>query len=150
MLQEKIEYLISKFYFKYSIPIVMTFLSVYFWVAFLNSNSFKIIGLIINIAGLIFWWSAKLTLSANWGVGFGKPKIKQLVTHGIYSKISHPMYWGIILTLTGLAFLNTKIWFTTACLLIIIYFIYRMIIENNYLSKQLGEKYKNYKRKTWI
>ncbi len=128
----------------------MTVVSVYFWINFLDSDLLKIIGVAINITGLIVWWIAKITLAKNWGVGFGNPKIKQLVTHGIYSKIRHPMYWGINLTFVGLIFIYPKFWFLVLSALIILYFFYRMKIENSYLLKELGDEYRNYKRKTWI
>ncbi|MFA6301379.1 MAG: isoprenylcysteine carboxylmethyltransferase family protein [Candidatus Paceibacterota bacterium] len=150
MIQEKIEkYFAKRYYLKYSIPTLLTLFSIYFWITFFNFNFIKIVGIVINIVGLTVWWLAKLTLAKNWGVGFGKPKIKQLVTHGIYSKILHPMYWGINLTLVGLVLLYPKIWFSIINLLIIFYFFYRMKIEDSYLSEKLGEKYQNYKGKTW-
>ncbi|HPW34541.1 MAG TPA: isoprenylcysteine carboxylmethyltransferase family protein [Candidatus Paceibacterota bacterium] len=90
------------------------------------------------------------TRAKNWGVGFGNPKIKQLVTHGIYSKVCHPMYWGINLTFVELIFIYSKFWFLVLSVLIIFYFFYRMKIENSYLLKELGDEYRNYKRKTWI
>ncbi|MCX6796490.1 MAG: isoprenylcysteine carboxylmethyltransferase family protein, partial [Candidatus Falkowbacteria bacterium] len=104
----------------------------------------------INIAGLIIWWSAKLTLSENWNAGYGKPKIKQLVTRGIYLKIRHPLYWGINLTLMGLVLMYPKVWFLIINFLIIVYFFHRMHVENNYLTEKLGKEYRDYKRKTWI
>jgi len=110
----------------------------------------KFVGIAINITGLILWWSARLTLSKNWSTGFGKPKINQLVTHGIYSKICHPIYWGMNLTLTGLILIYPKYWFLVLGVLIIVYFFYRMKIENDYLSEKLGEEYRDYKRKTWF
>jgi len=83
-------------------------------------------------------------------VGFGKPKIDKLVTHGIYSKILHPMYWGVNLTFVGLVLLYPKPWFILLCLFIILYFFYRMRIETSYLSEKLGEEYQKHKKETWI
>jgi len=147
---EKSEYFIKRYRLEHLVPLVLTILSVYFWVTFLNNDLLKIVGITINIVGLIIWWFAKLTLSENWAAGYGKPKIKQLVTHGIYSKIRHPLYWGINLTLTGLTLLYLKVWFIIISLLIIIYFFHRMYIEDNYLLEKLGKEYQDYKEKTWI
>jgi protein-S-isoprenylcysteine O-methyltransferase Ste14 len=150
MKQETIEHLIKKFHLEYSISGILTIISIYFWVTSLNYDFLKIIGVAINIAGLIIWWSGRLTLAKNWDTGFGRPKIKQLVTHGIYSKIGHPIYWGINLTLIGLIMLYPEFWFALISLLIIAYFFYRMKEESRYLSEKLGEEYTNYERKTWI
>ena len=135
---------------EYSISGALTIVSIYFWITFLNYNFLKIVGIAINIAGLVMWWSARMTLAENWDTGFGRPKIRQLVTHSIYSKICHPIYLGIILTLTGLVLIYPKIWFLMICLLAIIYFFYRMKTESKYLSEKLGEEYQNYKGKTWF
>ena len=150
MNQEKIERLIKIFHLKDSILIALTTVSIYFWLNFFYSDLWKNVGMVTNIVGLLTWWTAKLTLAKNWNVGFGKPKINKLVTHGIYSKIRHPMYWGINFTLTGLILLYLNGWFVALCLLTIIYFFNRMRVENDYLSKELGEEYKNYKDRTWI
>lgn len=148
--QEKIERLFKTPFFKYFLPVSLTVISAYFWVNFIEINFIKIIGLTINMLGLIMWWTGKLTLAQNWNVGFGKPKLSQLVTHGIYSKVRHPMYWGINLTLVGLALIYPKIWFIVISLIVIFYFIFRMKRENKYLMETLGEEYQNYKNKTWI
>ncbi|MFA6136365.1 MAG: isoprenylcysteine carboxylmethyltransferase family protein [Candidatus Paceibacterota bacterium] len=150
MQEEKIENFIKKYHLRHFISIALTLISIYFWVNFLDWNLWEIVGAIINIIGLAVWWLAKLTLSKNWGMGFGKPQIKQLVTHGIYSKIRHPMYCGINLTLIGLILLYPKIWFIIISLLVIIYFLYRMRAENKYLSEKLGDEYRNYVKKTWF
>lgn len=150
MIQEKIEHLFIRPHLKYSIPVILTIISIYFWITFFNNGLLYIIGVAINITGFVTWWVAKVTLDKNWGVGFGKPQIKQLVTRGIYSKLCHPMYWGINLTLIGLVLLYPEFWFLILSILIIVYFFYRMRAEDKYLLEKLGEEYRNYKRKTWI
>jgi len=128
----------------------MSVISVYLWVNFLEPDLLKITGLAVNLLGLIMWWTGKLTLAKNWNVGFGKPKITKLVTHGIYSKIRHPMYWGINLTFIGLTLIYSEIWFMVLSTIIIIYFFVRMRRENKYLLATIGKEYQNYKRNTWI
>jgi len=150
MKDEKQGYFIKRYQLEHLVPLALTILSIYFWIIFINHSLLKIIGMGINIIGLIIWWSAKLTLGENWDAGYGKPKIKRLVTHGIYSKIRHPLYWGINLTLIGLIPLYPRFWFSIISLLIIIYFFYRMMAEDDYLLEKLGEEYRNYKRETWI
>lgn len=144
------EHLFKTSFFKYFLPVLLTFISAYFWVNFVKFNLVKIIGIIINLLGLILWWAGKLTLAQNWNIGFGKPKVSQLVTYGIYSKIRHPMYWGINLTFVGLTLIYPKIWFAVISLIVIVYFSFRMKRETKYLLETLGGEYQNYKNKTWI
>lgn len=141
---------IKRYQLEHLVPLALTILSISFWITFFSYDFLKIIGALINIVGLIVWWSAKLTLAENWDAGYGKPKIKRLITHGIYSKIRHPLYWGINITLIGLFILYPKVWFVVISLVIIIYFFHRMHTENAYLSEKLGEEYRDYKKKTWF
>jgi protein-S-isoprenylcysteine O-methyltransferase Ste14 len=150
MKEEKQKYFIKRYQLEHLVPLALTILSAYFWVTFLDYDLIRILGMIINIVGLIIWWSAKITLGENWDAGYGKPKIKQFVTRGVYSKIRHPLYWGINLTLLGLILLYTKVWFLIISLLIIVFFFYRMRVEDKYLLEKLGEEYRNHKVKTWI
>jgi protein-S-isoprenylcysteine O-methyltransferase Ste14 len=150
MERKKADFIIKRYQLEHLVPLALTILSIYFWINFLQQNSLEVLGLVLNVIGLIIWWSAKLTLAENWDAGYGKPKIKKLVIEGIYSKICHPLYWGINLTLLGLAIMHPKNWFIIIILLIVIYFFRRMNIEDKYLLKKLGKKYQEYKRKTWI
>ncbi len=148
--QRKIGQLFKVPFFKYFLAVLMSIVSVYIWVNSFEFNFLKIFGLVINIAGLIVWWAGKLTLAQNWNSGFVKPAITKLVTRGVYSKIRHPMYWGINLTFVGLVFMFPKVWFVVLSILVIIYFLFRMRQENMYLRDSLGGEYRNYERNTWI
>jgi len=150
MKRKKSDFIIKRYKLEHLVPFVITIISVYFWFNYLDQTLLKVVGLVMNVLGLFIWWSAKITLGENWNAGYGKPRLKKLVTNGIYSKICHPLYWGINLTLIGIAFEYQKIWFIIIILLIVIYFFWRMRIEDRYLIKELGRKYPDYKKKTWF
>ena len=75
---------------------------------------------------------------------------QELVTTGIYSKLRHPMYVGIIIFHIGLplifksfiALVSTVLW----AVIILAWTVY----EERNLVRQFGEKYNEYKRKTWF
>ncbi|MFH0936071.1 MAG: methyltransferase [Candidatus Woesearchaeota archaeon] len=150
MKRKKADFFIKRYQLEHLVPLALTTLSIYFWFVYFEQILIKFIGLIVNITGLIVWWSAKITIGENWNAGYGQPKLKKLVTYGIYSKICHPMYWGINLTLIGLSLIHQKIWLILITLIIIVYFFRRMYVEDIYLNKILGNKYQEYKRKTWF
>lgn len=150
MQRKEADRLIKRYQLEHLVPLILTIFSVYVWFVSLQAIPLKIMGLFLNVMGLLIWWSAKITLGENWDGGYGQPKIRKLVTWGIYSKISHPLYWGVNLTLVGIALISQKIWITLVVLVIIIYFFNRMTIEDKYLSKKLEKKYLNYKKGTWI
>jgi protein-S-isoprenylcysteine O-methyltransferase Ste14 len=148
--RQKADFLIKRYQIEHLVPLALTILSAYFWVNNFQQNWIYFSGLIINIIGLLIWWSAKITLAENWNAGYGKPRIKNLVTQGIYSKIGHPLYWGINLTLIGLSLIHLNIFLIIPSWVIVIYFFRRMRIEDKFLIKKLGKKYLEYKKRTWI
>lgn len=150
MKRQKSDFLIQRYQLEHLVPLVLAILSFYFWVNNFQKNWIYFSGIIINVIGLIIWWAAKITLAQNWDAGYGQPKIKNLVTRGIYSKICHPLYWGINLTLIGLSLVHLNIFLIILSIMIVIYFFRRMRVEDRFLVKELGEKYLDYRKKTWI
>jgi protein-S-isoprenylcysteine O-methyltransferase Ste14 len=150
MERKKADFIIKRYQLEHLVPFALTMLSFYFWFNNFQQNLIYFAGLAINAVGLIIWWSAKITLAENWDAGYGQPKIKSLITSGIYAKICHPLYWGINLTLFGLSLIHRNTFLIVASLIIIIYFFRRMRIENKFLIEELGKEYLDYKKKTWI
>jgi len=150
MERKKTDFLIKRYQLEHVIPLALTVLSFYFWFNNFQQGLLYYTGLVINIVGLIVWWSAKITLAENWNAGYGQPKIKTLVTSGVYSRICHPLYWGINLTLIGLSLIHLNIFLIIPSLIIIVYFFRRMRTEDKFLVKELGKKYLDYKKKTWV
>lgn len=150
MNRQKQEKLIKRYQLEHLVPLALTIFSGYFLINKFQLELVYIIGAIMNILGLSIWWSAKIKLGENWSAGYGKPQIKNLVTTGIYSKIRHPLYWGINLTLIGLCFIHQNIYLIIPSIIIVLYFFYRMRIETKFLTKTLGKKYLDYKKISWI
>ena len=150
MERKRADFFIKQYQLEHLVPLALTILSIYFVFNNFQQNWVYFTGLIINVIGLFIWWSAKVTLSENWDAGYGQPKIKKLVTRGIYSKICHPLYLGINLTLIGLCLIHLNIFLIIPSILIVAYFFWRMKVETKFLIKTLGKKYLDYKKKTWI
>ncbi|MCD4694041.1 isoprenylcysteine carboxylmethyltransferase family protein [bacterium] len=148
--REKTDFMIKRYQLEHLVPLALTIISIYFWFFNFQQNIIYFIGLLINIIGLFIWWSAKITLAENWDGGYGQPKIKKIVTNGIYSKICHPLYWGINITLIGMSLIYLNIYLIAVSIIIIFYFFYRMKVENKFLTKKLGEKYLDYKKSVWF
>jgi len=149
-MERKEEALIKRYQLEHLVPLVITIVSIYFMIIKFQNNFVYFVGLVISLIGLFIWWSAKITLSENWSAGYGKPQIKNLVINGIYSKISHPLYWGVNITLVGLCFIHLNSFLTIISIIIIIYFFYRMRVETSFLTKKLGKRYIDYRKTTWI
>jgi protein-S-isoprenylcysteine O-methyltransferase Ste14 len=148
--RKKQEKIIKRYQLEHLVPLALTIISVYFWITCFKDSITYYAGLIINIIGLIIWWLAKIEIGENWSGGYGKPSLKELVTTGIYSKIKHPLYWGINITLIGILLMYHLLWISIIILFIVLYFFNRMRIETIFLEKKLGKVYKEYKNSTWF
>jgi protein-S-isoprenylcysteine O-methyltransferase Ste14 len=99
---------------------------------------------VISIGGIA---TARVQLGASFAI---KPEARELITHGIYSKIRNPIYvFGAIL-IAGFALCvqRTSVWIFLA--VVIILQIVRAHREAQVLEAAFGEDYRNYRRKTWF
>ena len=75
-------------------------------------------------------------------------KDHRLVTNGPYARIRHPMYTAFLMIAMGFFLVSSNLFFGGFTALIIYPLIYRMNIEERYLSKTFGSDYKDYMAKT--
>jgi protein-S-isoprenylcysteine O-methyltransferase Ste14 len=106
-------------------------------------------GIIIFAAGMIIRWIAILQLKKSFTVDVSVNKEQLLKTDGLYKRIRHPSYLGLILILAGLS-VSMCNYITFLVIVIPIFFavLYRISVEEKLLSEEFGEKYKNYKKTT--
>lgn len=75
---------------------------------------------------------------------------EDLVTSGIYSKIRHPMYFGLIALHIGFPFIFRSF---LACLSTVIWALFITVwtrFEEKNLERQFGQEYIAYKKQTWF
>ena len=78
------------------------------------------------------------------------PKANDLVTHGLYSRLQHPMYVFFDLTLCGIA-LAVHHWYVLLLLAILAPLQIRNAhSERTLLREKFGERYEIYRRATWF
>ena len=78
------------------------------------------------------------------------PQAKGLVTHGLYSRIQHPMYLFVDLTICALA-LASRRWYVLLPLLILVPAQIRNARrESRLLEAKFGKPYIDYRRSTWF
>jgi protein-S-isoprenylcysteine O-methyltransferase Ste14 len=78
------------------------------------------------------------------------PKAKDLVTHGLYSRLKHPMYVFVDLTICGIA-LAVHRWYVLLLLVILLPLQTRNAHrERKLLQEKFGERYEIYRRATWF
>ncbi len=106
-------------------------------------------GLGLLITGLIARWVAILSLGRSFTVDVAITDSAVLKTDGIYQRIRHPSYLGLLLIVTGFAFtmssLNSFLVFVVPVFLAIAY---RITVEEKVLLSEFGEQYLEYKSRT--
>ena len=105
-------------------------------------------GLAIGAAGVVLWVLSMLTLGASLAV---LPGTNRLVTRGVYRYMRHPIYVGIVLTLSGLFLAcGSVICLVYVFMVVIPLNIFRARAEEKILHQQLGNAYQQYCAKTFF
>jgi protein-S-isoprenylcysteine O-methyltransferase Ste14 len=110
-------------------------------------NLISILGIIVAAVSLVLLVLARVQLGKSFSV---TPKAKELVTHGLYSRIRNPMYVFLDLTLASIA-LATGSWYPLAPLVIMVPLqTINSRREARVLEEKFGAAYTEYRRGTWF
>jgi protein-S-isoprenylcysteine O-methyltransferase Ste14 len=121
-------------------------LTIIFRYQFNSSEYLRTIGFIIGAIGVVILITGILTLGKYFTASLTP---KGLVTHGIYSKIRHPIFIGVILVYLGMELIFQSIYGLFLVFFVLIpFYIYSAIEEEKMLSKTFKDKYTMYKKKT--
>jgi len=103
----------------------------------------NIFGLVLLIAGIIVHESShKVHKQAHQGW----KEIEEVVTEGIYSKIRHPGYLGLILMYLGFALWWRTVWILVIAIVFAILTVLTAIREEEAMREKFGEEYEGYMR----
>jgi protein-S-isoprenylcysteine O-methyltransferase Ste14 len=107
------------------------------------------IGAVVMVGALFLFWRSHSDLGENWSRTLEIRKGHQLVTHGIYRRIRHPMYAAIWLfsLAQGLLLQNWLAGWSAFAAFAVMYFL-RISEEERMMDDFFGEKYSDYKRQT--
>jgi len=112
----------------------------YFWAGF---------GFPFIVGGLIIRWIAILQLGKAFTVDVAITEDAKLKTDGIYERIRHPSYSGMLAVVTGFgATMSSFYSFLVLVIPVLIAVIYRIYVEEKVLMKEFGNSYLEYKAKT--
>lgn len=110
-------------------------------------NIQRYLGTILAVVGVSFIAVARYQLGKSFSV---KPEARELVTHGLYSKIRNPIYVFGVVMFTGvlLVFQKPILWLVLA--VIVTGQAFRARREARVLEAAFGDAYREYRRKTWF
>jgi protein-S-isoprenylcysteine O-methyltransferase Ste14 len=106
-------------------------------------------GAVTMVISLWFFWRSHADLGQNWSVSLELRENHELVTHGVYKYIRHPMYasiwmWGIA---QGMLLQNWFAGWSVVPAFAAMYFL-RTPREEQLMCELFGEEYRDYMRKT--
>jgi protein-S-isoprenylcysteine O-methyltransferase Ste14 len=130
--------------------IVLLFTTPFFSNHFIESNIYnQMFGLVICAFGIAFAIWARITLGENWSANpVELKKEHKLIITGPYKLVRHPIYSGVILGLLGTTIANLQLRILILFLLVTFGMILRSKMEEKLMSKQFGDDYLEYKKKS--
>lgn len=106
-------------------------------------------GISVFMAGMVLRWKAILQLKQFFTVDVAVTTSHQLITSGLYRRVRHPSYSGLLLMMTGLGLaMNSAISFPAAVLPFLFALLYRIRVEERLMEQEFGESYREYAGKT--
>jgi protein-S-isoprenylcysteine O-methyltransferase Ste14 len=107
----------------------------------------RVFGAILAVPALSLWLLARIQLGRSFAV---RAQARDLVTHGLYSKIRNPIYvFGSLFIAGFILVIGRPIWLLILVVLVPIQLI-RARIEARVLEEKFGDAYREYRSRTWF
>lgn len=106
------------------------------------------VGLALTLGGLLFTVWARVCLGRNWS---GSVQVKaghELVQNGPYRFVRHPIYTGLLTAILGSALALDQWRGLVAVLIVLAGFVYKLRLEERWMTETFGEAYAEYRRHT--
>jgi len=138
---------------KGSLVLIWLFIIVGFVAGFYLSKSityiFSSAGMILIFCGAIIRWLSILQLGNAFTVDVAITDKAKLKTDGIYKKLRHPSYSGLIIIIAGFALTMGSIYSFIVFFVPVFYaIIYRIEVEEKVLINEFGSSYLEYRNRT--
>jgi protein-S-isoprenylcysteine O-methyltransferase Ste14 len=109
----------------------------------------NVVGVSIFIVGLLIRVVALMNLKLNYSSFLRIREDHQLITHGIYKYVRHPVYLGTFLSALAIPIFATSLPGFLIALTAIPLFNYRIGNEEKMLIQEYGDEYLEYMKTTW-
>ncbi|MGA2407495.1 MAG: isoprenylcysteine carboxylmethyltransferase family protein [Bacteroidales bacterium] len=104
------------------------------------------IGLMIVLTGIVIRWLAIIQLGKSFTVDVAITEVAKLKTDGLYKKVRHPSYLGLLLIIIGFsATMNSIYSLLILTIPVSLAILYRISVEEKVLIQEFGNRYSEYK-----
>jgi protein-S-isoprenylcysteine O-methyltransferase len=119
------------------------------WLNLAPAAIFIDVGAVLFAAGLALRWYSIIFLGRFFTVNVAIATDHRLIDTGPYRFVRHPSYTGALMAFAGLGFCLCN-WGSLAAMIVptLLVFMRRMRVEEDALSQGLGDKYRDYMRRT--
>jgi protein-S-isoprenylcysteine O-methyltransferase Ste14 len=107
----------------------------------------EVVGLILLIGGAVFMTAARIQLGNSFSI---RPEARELVTHGIYSKIRNPVYVSGMILIAGMILCVNRPQLLWIFAIVIPLQVIRARAESKVLEEHFGDAYRRYRARTWF
>ncbi len=105
------------------------------------------LGAFLAFISFLLWITARIQLGDSFSID---AKAHRLVTHGLYSKLRHPIYYFSICAVIGIGIYIWSTWIFFPIIILMTLEVFRIRNEEAILSRTFGIKYQKYKKDTWF
>jgi protein-S-isoprenylcysteine O-methyltransferase Ste14 len=112
-------------------------------------NTFFAIGMALVVIGFVIRIHSILTLKQYFTYSVAKVENHKIIETGLYKFIRHPGYLGQLIIFIGIS-TSISNWLSILVMMIPITlgYLYRIKVEERFMTEQLGEDYLNYQKRT--
>jgi len=107
------------------------------------------IGYGVTAAALLFTVAARHDLGGNWSGTVTLKRDHTLIQEGLYQRIRHPIYTGLICAFAGSAFALDRWQGLFACAIVMVALIVKLKREERWMGERFGAAYADYRSHTW-
>ena len=107
------------------------------------------IGVIIQVAALVFAVRARKHLGTNWTGAIAAKPGHQLVRTGPYRLVRHPIYTGMLGMFVGTMLVSDELHAVVAFVVMALAYWRKIGLEEQHLRRLFGEAYEAYRQEAW-
>lgn len=115
--------------------------------AIAKTSAIVVFGCALAIAGAVFTLWARFTIGRNWSGNITVKADHELMTRGPYAIVRHPIYFGLLITLAGTAFVVGEYRSFLAVIVALVAWKWKSSIEERVMTEHFGDAYRDYQRR---